>query len=111
MAWEKRGNRTYYYQKRREGSRVISEYVGTGRDAVLISRMEEILRDRAETERQVERIKREKLEAFDSELGQLCTLIQMLMNATLEAKGFHKHKGQWRRKRHERQYNGPSDWG
>ncbi len=27
MGWEKRGNKQYYYRKRREGDRVVSEYL------------------------------------------------------------------------------------
>jgi len=30
MGWEKRGNRIYYYKKRRVGKKVISEYFGNG---------------------------------------------------------------------------------
>ena len=30
MAWEERNGKSYYYQKRREGDRVVSEYIGTG---------------------------------------------------------------------------------
>ncbi len=30
MGWEERNGRLYYYEKRREGRRVVSQYVGTG---------------------------------------------------------------------------------
>lgn len=40
MAWEKRGNRSYFYQKKRIGGKVKSEYVGAGEVAELIARRE-----------------------------------------------------------------------
>ena len=30
MAWEERNGNQYYYRKRRQGNRVVSEYVGKG---------------------------------------------------------------------------------
>ena len=37
-----------------------------------------------------------------NQLGEVYTLIEMLTEAILETDGFHKHKGQWRRKRNEK---------
>ena len=34
MSWEQRGNRRYYFRKRRQAGRVVSEYVGAGELAV-----------------------------------------------------------------------------
>jgi len=46
MGWEKRGNNLYYYRKKRDGDRIVSEYVGNGRMAQRIS-----VEDREERER------------------------------------------------------------
>ena len=40
MAWEARGNKSYYYRKRRIGRRVVSEYVGSSETAELIAGMD-----------------------------------------------------------------------
>jgi hypothetical protein len=42
MAWEERNGRMYYYRKRREGGRVVSEYVGAGIGAEAIATMDRI---------------------------------------------------------------------
>jgi len=34
MGWEERRGRKYFYRKRRNGGRVVSEYLGAGPDAV-----------------------------------------------------------------------------
>ena len=99
MGWETRGNGIYYYQKRREGSRVVSEYVGTGPDAALIESLVQLGYDKAKHDRRQDQKQRAEVEAFDGEVAALCELIDMLTDAALVTAGFHKHKGQWRRKR------------
>lgn len=99
MGWEKRGERKYYYRKRRVGERVVSEYVGTGRAIDLMAQLDVLEKDKAETERRVQRIGRQEVEALDKELGQVYALIEALTATTLRANGFHKHRGQWRRAR------------
>jgi hypothetical protein len=98
MSWEQRGNRRYYYRKRREGDRVISEYVGAGElaeTAVAIDALEREIR-RAERQRRAER------RALDAQIDEVCDLIRALTFAELLVSGYHTHKGQWRRRRHVR---------
>ena len=45
MAWEQRGNRSYYYRSVRSGTRVTKEYIGGGHAASLIAQLEGIERD------------------------------------------------------------------
>ena len=52
MAWEKRGNNSYYYQKRRIGDRVVSDYIGAGPVAEMIALTDADERQRKEYERQ-----------------------------------------------------------
>lgn len=104
MGWEKRGNRSYYYQKRREGNRVVSEYVGSGRVAELAARLQELQHNGEETDRSAMhggRLSRREIEELDREIAQMCNLIQSLTEMTLTANGYHKHKGEWRHKRDE----------
>ena len=62
MAWETRGNRSYYYRSVRSGTRVTKEYIGGGYVASLIARLDGIERDQR-TQR------RERLEIRAPTLG------------------------------------------
>ncbi|MCK4849724.1 MAG: hypothetical protein KAT11_00160 [Phycisphaerae bacterium] len=95
MGWETRGNRSYYYRKRRVGGRVVSEYVGGGLLGVLAEQLD--AEQRAETQ-----AKRQEIQRFDSDDREIIRLCKQLSDAAarmLEAAGFHKHKGQWRKQR------------
>jgi hypothetical protein len=94
MAWERRGNRCYYYRKVRRGRRVVSEYAGE-LGALLDA---EERRERAQA-REVERQTRAEFEQSQRALGDLAELANALTRAVLLASGYHTHKGQWRRRR------------
>ena len=96
MSWERRGNRRYYYRKRREGDRVFSEYVGAGDLAETAATLDALEREFRRAERQ----RREELRALDAQIDEVCDLIRALTYAALLVSGYHTHKGQWRRKRH-----------
>jgi hypothetical protein len=99
MAWENRGNHQYYYRKRRKGDRVVSEYIGKGIIAALVSEQVEMERgQRTEVQRKWEAEKAE-LKELDTELDQVEGLIRTLTQAILIDAGYHPHKGQWRKKR------------
>ena len=96
MSWERRGDRRYYYRKRRQGDRVISEYVGAGELAEACAALDTL-------EREVRRAARERRRAdraLDAQVGQACDFIRALTCAALLVSGYHTHKGQWRKKRH-----------
>ena len=99
MGWEKRGAGTYYYQKRRIGISVVSEYIGAGSFAVLIAQKDTI--ERAHTI--MRRMKlRQLIEAdliIERELDKIGDLAKVLTYSVLLSSGFHTHKGQWRKKR------------
>jgi hypothetical protein len=99
MGIESRKGRLYYYEKRREGSRVVSEYVGGGVLADLAERRARIERARREAER--ERLRREQISMadIDREIEAASDLIDLLTKASLLTAGFHDHKRQWRRRR------------
>ena len=96
MAWEKRGNKRYYYRKRRQGGRVVSEYVGAGELAETCAQLDALERQL----RQAERQRLQELRALDAQLNHVCDLIRALTYAALLTTGHHTHKGQWRKKRH-----------
>lgn len=99
MAWETRGNRQYYYRKRRVGSRVVSEYVGCGELAVLIARLDMMERDKQDEERYRSLEEQTQLMAQEKEVAGLEQTINTLVQGILMIEGYHTHKGEWRRKR------------
>ena len=96
MAWEQRGNRRYYYRKRRQGGRVSSEYVGAGELAGAAAALDTLEREVRRAERQ----RRAQLRALDAHIGQVSDLIRALTDAVLLINDYHTHKGQWRKKRY-----------
>ena len=99
MGWEKRGNKSYYYRKRREGGRVRSEYVGRGDVAqISVELIQNDQRDR-KTGREALRYAQQAEKAIDRQLATAEAAIYAITDAKLSSEGYHKHKGQWR-KRH-----------
>ncbi len=100
MGWEKRKNGRYYYTKTRIGSRVISNYVGNGRNAELIDQLSAMCREEAMQKRASIAAEIEAMEAEDQAVDDIVAAVDKLMRETLQAAGFHQHaRGQWRRKR------------
>jgi hypothetical protein len=100
MAWERRGNNgLYYYRKRREGGRVISEYIGRGELAKAIATLDALDRERRELEREAWRLEREEILEHGRMVDQAGDTVRMLTRAWLVAHGYRAHRGQWRRKR------------
>lgn len=99
MAWEQRGGKFYYYRKHRQGERVISEYVGRDRLAVLEAALDKQMR----AVRLKEHVQRQKAQAEYLELSrqvdQAGGQIRAITRAALLAYGFYQHKGTWRRMR------------
>lgn len=100
MGWEQRGNRMYYYQKKRHGHRVVSGYVGHGSLATIISELDREERQdnlRAQAEVQERKLEFKELEA---DLEDLTAIVRAFVHAALLISGYHPHKGQWRKKRY-----------
>lgn len=97
-ARNKNGN-LYYYRKRREGDRVVSEYVGGGVVASLSEYQDK--RERAEREAAdlQQRAAHLSIERIDQQLDEFSELVDLLVKAELLAMGYHQHKRQWRRRR------------
>lgn len=103
MPWEYRGqNGPYYTRSRRVGGRVVREYVGKGPLAELAAALDEEERLKREAVQQAMRERLAEWDAMAEEVRALGTLTKALMRADLQARGFHQHKGQWRRKREPR---------
>ena len=99
MGWEKseRGTRVYT-RSRREGGRVVREYVGSGELAEALAHADEVRRRNREQERRRLLAERERLEALAAPVEELCEVAEVL-RAHLIAGGCHRRKGEWRRAR------------
>ena len=95
MGWETRGNSRYYYRKKRQKGKVVSEYVGTGEVALMASQLDQEQKDTIREERA-------EMGLLEQKEAQLNTLIKRLIGGIFLISGFHKHKGQWRKKRNVR---------
>lgn len=103
MGWERRGSSQYYYRKLRRGRRVVSEYVGSGEFAIFTALLDEEQRAERQDQQDAERRRREEADQVDQKLTQIDDTLRLLTTIMLEQAGYHKHKGQWRKQRHERQ--------
>jgi hypothetical protein len=95
MAWD----RGYYYLVRKEGGRVIREYVGKGplaRSAALVA---SIVRQRREAAWAARRAAEAELDDLDALPAELDRLADRLARAALLAAGYHQRKRTWRKRR------------
>ena len=99
MAWEERNGRLYYYRKRRVGSHVVSEYIGSGSTARIAAEIDDLKRDKRKLQREIWVIQKAQNDAMDKEFNSIINLIMKLTHATLLIAGFHTHKRQWRKRR------------
>lgn len=101
MAWEtRRGRGRYYTRSRREGGRVVREYVGTGPLAELTAQVDALARGERERRRAAEAGRREQHRELEAALQELCEGADALARAALLLAGYRQHnRGEWRRKR------------
>ena len=99
MAWERRGSNLYYYQSQRIDGRVRKKYVGTGDVAEGVAHDDETLRRGRAARSERVRVELEEARTLVSAGEELCEAADILAVAELVAAGYHRHKGQWRRKR------------
>jgi len=87
----------YYYRSRREGGRVVTDYLGAGMFGQLAAEIDEAERaERSEKRRGC----RQEIE-FDARLDENVRVatdaIKAFTDAVLLCSGHHTHKGQWRK--------------
>jgi hypothetical protein len=104
VGWKTRRNGSrYYYRSRREGDRVISEYVGAG-PAAETAAAEHTARCARRT---AAREETRRLDAIARDLAEQRRIVDGAVAAALEATGYHRHhRGEWRKRRHA-QRTGP----
>jgi hypothetical protein len=99
VAWERRGSNLYYYQSERVDGRVLKKYVGAGEVAQAIAHADETIRRSRAAHSERARIELEEARTIASAGEELCEAADILAVAQLVAAGYHRHKGQWRRRR------------
>jgi hypothetical protein len=99
MGWKQINGREYYYKSERIGGRVKSTYYGAGEVASLVAQHDTIERGRREAERRDRRAEREQADAEERAVAEWFDEVQAVADAAMIVAGFHKHRGQWRRKR------------
>jgi hypothetical protein len=103
MGWELRRGRPYYYRKVRKGGRVRSKYVGSGLVAQICAGDDDDKRRDLAVKRAADRATRQGEAAIERQLGAVESALSSMTHATLFAAGYHKHKGQWRKRRREKE--------
>ena len=101
MAWKNVNGNRYYYRNRREGRRVVSEYVGSGFLAEFEARLDLEENERIKAQRVADLEEMHQAKEADKKVNDFLDQAEFLASAALLAAGYYKHKGQWRR-RHER---------
>jgi hypothetical protein len=93
----------YYTRSRKEGGRVVREYLGGGFLGELAARMDAERRRRREEEEAAHREERERLDALVAPVEELCEAAEVIARAALVASGYHQHnRGEWRKRREHR---------
>jgi hypothetical protein len=99
MGWKTIDGRRYYCKSERERGRVKTTYFGAGESGLLISLLEAEDRAEKEEKRKQRRAEREESLAEEKAVANWFDAIQAEADAAMIAAGFHRHRGQWRRKR------------
>jgi hypothetical protein len=99
MGKETRGNNVYYYRKRRDGDRVISEYVGSGETAEIIDIASRLEQSRKQEIRAGIQAQQMSMDRINSMVDSHSEAVDSIVELHLLALGYHKHNRQWRRKR------------
>ncbi len=97
MGWD-RGR--YYTRSKKVNGRVVRDYIGTGRVAELVARIDAA--EREERRFASLRLRQEKAElaALDGDIKAFMERTELVARAALLAAGFHQHKrGEWRKRR------------
>ena len=99
MGWEKRGSGQYYYRKKRVNGRVVSEYAGSGILAEATQMLDRVEKGKTDLKKSEQQFEKEQAAAIDQAVDQSLVSIGELIESTLVACGYHKVKGEWRKKR------------
>lgn len=100
-SWERRERGGLYYTRsRKEGGRVIREYVGGGILGELAAQMDALERERREERAARWKEEQDELDALQATVEELSEASDLLVRAALLASGYRQHnRGEWRKRR------------
>ena len=97
MAYLRNGR--YWYRSRREGGRVVCEYIGCGDTGRLSAELDnEQVRERARVRSEQQTLAAQDRE-LDRTLDTITEQLRGLVDVALTVSGYHKHSGTWRQAR------------
>jgi multidrug efflux pump subunit AcrA (membrane-fusion protein) len=96
MAWDNRG---YYYRSVKVRGRVTREYYGKGELVDFMARIHAEERQARQARAAAVKADRQQLADLDATLDRLDVLAEAVSVVLLEEAGYHRHKGQWRKRR------------
>jgi hypothetical protein len=99
MGWKRIAGREYWYQSERQNGRVVTTYFGGGDLGLLMATAQSAIRHERDVQSERCRAEREAFQAEDRAISEWFANVQAVADAAMASAGFHKHKGQWRRKR------------
>ena len=102
MGWD----RGYYYRVRKVNGRVEREYIGGGVIGQLAAELDTQERQERQQKTAAESAVRTEQDGLDARVDELSELTDRLTCLALRALGYHDHKGQWRKRRVQRNDDG-----
>jgi hypothetical protein len=98
MAWSTRRNSRSYRRSRRVGKQVLTDCLGSGPEAELSARLDELRREQRRANQTLWLLLLSSLEQSDRLLDELNLLNQLLAASLLLLSGWHVHNTEWRRR-------------
>jgi len=89
----------YWYRCKRERGRVVTEYLGAGEFAQTMAEIDALKQQERDLAREAIRAEMARENDIDREIDAMGAQVRALTGAILEAHGYHKLKGQWRKRR------------
>jgi hypothetical protein len=100
MSWESRARGTRYYTRSiRINGQIIRQYIGRGELAERMAAADRRERECRTTVRYQQQLARTTIERVAAPIIALHEEVNVLTRAALLAAGYHRHHGEWRRKR------------
>jgi hypothetical protein len=110
MAWEKHGERTYFYRSVRRDGKVVKVYYGAGPVGRLAAEVGALRRAERQAEADARKAQEDRLGAAVTLTRDLSEGCELLAAATLLAAGYHRpSRHKWRIWRHGRRALVPTD--
>ena len=98
MGWVVRKGRRYYYRSRWVNGRDRKEYVGAGEVGEVAAKLDAAAAARRAEARAAWRHTLEQLHELDALFDHVAREVTAYVSAVMAAAGFHRHRGEWRRK-------------